>query len=187
MHADNACWTCSPQRVSMSSVRSSSRERGVARRDVLGLLAGAGLASAAADDETLWKENVAWYRRQPDSVTDLRAAYAEHLKRGGTPEEEATERLRVIDRLVRERREELQPAFFDRTYSTATPRFNTEPNALLAETVRDLKPGRALDVHMGQGRNAVYLATKGWEVTGFDFSEGGVAAARRAAEKAGVA
>ena len=40
---------------------------------------------------------------------------------------------------------------------------------------------------MGQGRNAVYLASKGWDVTGFDFSDEGVAAARRAAAKAGVA
>ncbi len=155
------------------------------RRNVFGVLASAALVSAA-DDETTWIDYVAWYRRQPDTVTDLRGAYSEHLKRAGMPEAEASERLRVIDRLVRERREELQPAFFDRTYSNATPRFNPEPNALLVETVRELKPGRALDIHMGQGRNAVYLASKGWEVTGFDFSEEGVSAARRAAAKAGV-
>jgi len=37
---------------------------------------------------------------------------------------------------------------------------------------------------MGQGRNAVFLASKGWAVTGFDYSAEGIAAARRAAGKA---
>jgi SAM-dependent methyltransferase len=157
----------------------------VLRRNFFSVFAAATI-SAAADQETIWNDYVAWYRKQPDTVSDLHAAYAEHMKRAGIPEAEAAGRLRVIDRLVRERRAELQPAFFDRTYSTSTPRFNTEPNALLVATVRDLKPGRALDVHMGQGRNAVYLAWKGWDVTGFDFSAEGVAAARRAAAKAGV-
>jgi SAM-dependent methyltransferase len=39
---------------------------------------------------------------------------------------------------------------------------------------------------MGQGRNAVYLAARGWRVTGFDYSEEGVQSARRAAREAGV-
>jgi 2-polyprenyl-3-methyl-5-hydroxy-6-metoxy-1,4-benzoquinol methylase len=49
-----------------------------------------------------------------------------------------------------------------------------------------VKPGRALDVAMGQGRNAVYLAGQGWDVTGYDISETGLSAARAAAGKAGV-
>lgn len=39
---------------------------------------------------------------------------------------------------------------------------------------------------MGQGRNALYLAKTGWEVTGFDISSKGLAAARAAAEREGV-
>lgn len=156
------------------------------RRHALGYLAAFGLAWGATDEETIWKEYLAWYRRQPDTVSDLRQAYLDHLKRSGLNASEAAERARVVDRLSRDRREQLQPAFFDRTYSTPTPRFNAGPNALLVETVRDLKPGRALDIDMGQGRNAVFLASKGWEVTGFDYSAEGIAAARRAAEKAGV-
>ncbi|OEV36409.1 methyltransferase [Kitasatospora aureofaciens] len=31
-------------------------------------------------------------------------------------------------------------------------------------------PGRALDLATGEGRNAIWLATQGWEVTGLDFS-----------------
>ncbi len=34
--------------------------------------------------------------------------------------------------------------------------------------LKRLEPGKALDVGMGQGRNAIYLAQQGWDVTGFD-------------------
>jgi 2-polyprenyl-3-methyl-5-hydroxy-6-metoxy-1,4-benzoquinol methylase len=51
---------------------------------------------------------------------------------------------------------------------------------------RHRNTGRALDVHTGQGRNAVNLASKGWLVTRFDFSAEGVRAARDAAKKAFV-
>lgn len=59
--------------------------------------------------------------------------------------------------------------------------FNKEPNHLLVETVAKLRPGSALDVAMGQGRNALYLASRGWKVTGVDFSDEGVRLARDAA------
>lgn len=49
--------------------------------------------------------------------------------------------------------------------------FNHEPNAFLVDMVKGMKPGKALDVAMGAGRNAVYLAKLGWDVTGFDNSE----------------
>jgi SAM-dependent methyltransferase len=87
---------------------------------------------------------------------------------------------------MKERKDEWQPIFFDKTYSGAKPRFNPEPNAFLVEVAGALNPGRALDIHMGQGRNAVYLAKKGWDVTGFDFSPVAVAAAHKMAGAAGV-
>src|SRR5258708_5913914 len=49
--------------------------------------------------------------------------------------------------------------------------YNPEPNEFLVEMVRARKPGFALDVAMGQGRNALYLASKGWRVTGIDISD----------------
>jgi 2-polyprenyl-3-methyl-5-hydroxy-6-metoxy-1,4-benzoquinol methylase len=52
--------------------------------------------------------------------------------------------------------------------------------------VKGLKAGTALDGGMGQGRNAVYLATQGWTVTGFDVSGQAVKAASANAAKAGV-
>lgn len=154
------------------------------RRELLGCLAGC-FAPPGADQERIWSEYVAWYRRQPIGASGLAASYFDHLRRSGVGEGDARERARLVERLTAERRQELHAAFFDRTYA-GDPRFNPKPNALLVEAVRDLKPARALDIHMGQGRNAVFLASKGWEVTGFDFSAEGVRAAREAAAKAGV-
>jgi SAM-dependent methyltransferase len=68
----------------------------------------------------------------------------------------------------------------------AGTRFNPNANALLADAVKGVKPGKALDVGMGQGRNAVYLAKHGWDVTGMDPAEVGLAIARRSALEAKV-
>jgi SAM-dependent methyltransferase len=59
-------------------------------------------------------------------------------------------------------------------------------NRFLAETVKDRKPGKALDIGMGQGRNSLFLAALGWEVTGFDISEVGVKQAKAEAQKRGL-
>jgi SAM-dependent methyltransferase len=63
------------------------------------------------------------------------------------------------------------------------PEFNLEPNAFLVDFARSLPAGDALDVGMGQGRNAIFLASQGWNVTGFDVSQVGVTQARESAEK----
>ena len=76
--------------------------------------------------------------------------------------------------------------YWDRAYSDPSLVFNTTPNAFLMEVVKGLKPGRALDIGMGQGRNSVYLAKLGWDVTGFDISERGMELARKSAAAAGV-
>ena len=49
-----------------------------------------------------------------------------------------------------------------------------------------LKPGTALDAAMGQGQNAIYLASKGWQVTGFDIAEKGLELAQAEAERRGL-
>jgi 2-polyprenyl-3-methyl-5-hydroxy-6-metoxy-1,4-benzoquinol methylase len=77
-------------------------------------------------------------------------------------------------------------ARFDKIYTSPTPVFRTEPSAFVVKMAEGLKPGKALDVAMGQGRNSVFLAQKGWEVTGYDVSEQGLTIARGNAEKAGV-
>lgn len=75
--------------------------------------------------------------------------------------------------------------FYDGIYSKP-PKFQTAPSALLVEAVRNRVPGKALDVGMGQGRNSIYLARQGWDVTGFDVSRAGLAEAGRLSASAGV-
>ncbi len=49
--------------------------------------------------------------------------------------------------------------------------FKRNPNSLLIQAVKGRQPGKALDVGMGEGRNAIYLAKQGWKVTGIDRAE----------------
>ena len=50
--------------------------------------------------------------------------------------------------------------------------------------IAGVKPGRSLDVGMGQGRNTIYLAQQGWDSVGFDPADRAVAAARGTGEAA---
>ncbi len=81
---------------------------------------------------------------------------------------------------------QLEVERWNRILTAEQPRFNTNPNAFLVEMSKGRKPGRALDVGMGQGRNAIWLAQQGWDVTGFDPADRAVALARANAVKAGV-
>ena len=62
----------------------------------------------------------------------------------------------------------------------------TTPSAFLIAETEALPPGRALDVACGAGRNAVWLARRGWRVTGVDFSEVALRVARDLAAGSGV-
>jgi SAM-dependent methyltransferase len=64
--------------------------------------------------------------------------------------------------------------------------FGAEPNRFLVSEVEELPPGRALDVACGSGRNAVWLAFRGWTVTGVDFSDVALEQARELAAERGV-
>lgn len=72
-------------------------------------------------------------------------------------------------------------------YSRPDSVVNPYPNRFLADVVQGVKPGRALDIGMGQGRNAVYLASQGWDVTGVDISEKGLDLAKEQAKRHNVA
>jgi SAM-dependent methyltransferase len=61
--------------------------------------------------------------------------------------------------------------------------FEKAPNKLLAVTIETLAPGTALDLMCGQGRNALYEASRGWRTTGIDYSAVGIDQARRAASE----
>lgn len=61
-----------------------------------------------------------------------------------------------------------------------------EPSRFLLEAAGDLAPGRALDLACGAGRNATWLAERGWHVTAVDFSPVALSAARALAAERGV-
>ncbi len=67
-------------------------------------------------------------------------------------------------------------------YSKAELVWSAEPNQHFSAQVADLAPGRALDLGTGEGRNAIWLAERGWEVTGVDFSAVAIRKARALAE-----
>ena len=62
-----------------------------------------------------------------------------------------------------------------------------DPNRFLAAEAAGLAPGRALDLACGAGRNAVWLAERGWRVTAVDFSPVALVRARALADARGVA
>ena len=75
---------------------------------------------------------------------------------------------------------------WDRRYREKALVWSAEPNRFLVEEVAELAPGRALDLGAGEGRNAVWLAERGWRVTAVDFSEVALEKARRIAAERGV-
>jgi SAM-dependent methyltransferase len=126
-----------------------------------------------------------WITMQPKDQqggTDVEARYGEYLKSRGFSETDAKAQIEIVEK--QGARAEIER--WNRVLTAENPSFNTQPNAFLVEMAKGRKPGTALDVGMGQGRNAIWLAQQGWEVTGFDPADKAVALARERAAKLGV-
>src|SRR5437879_4598489 len=78
------------------------------------------------------------------------------------------------------------PQHWDARYRSENHRAETEPAPLLCELLPFLAHGRALDLAMGGGRNAVFLAANGWHVTGVDSSRIALENAAALAEARGL-
>jgi SAM-dependent methyltransferase len=73
--------------------------------------------------------------------------------------------------------------FWDQRYDVEEYVYGKEPNAFFKDQLDALHPGKILLPGEGEGRNAVYAAKRGWEVTAFDVSiEGKKKALRLASE-----
>jgi SAM-dependent methyltransferase len=68
----------------------------------------------------------------------------------------------------------MDAAGWDERYRASASVWGAEPNRWVAQEVTDLAPGVALDLACGEGRNAVWLAGRGWQVHAVDFSRVGL-------------
>lgn len=75
---------------------------------------------------------------------------------------------------------------WDDRYSGDELVWTSTPNQFLVAEAGGLRPERAVDLACGEGRNSIWLAEQGWEVTGIDFSPVGLAKAKRFADLWGV-
>lgn len=75
-------------------------------------------------------------------------------------------------------------SMWDKRYSEEGFAYGEGPNDFLAKHYSRIKPnGNVLCIAEGEGRNALFLARKGFKVTAVDFSEVGMSKAKKIAEK----
>ncbi len=80
-------------------------------------------------------------------------------------------------------------SYYDQRYDTDGYYWGLIPNHLCYEILRlkpPVKPYKVLDIGCGEGKDAVFLARNGYEVTAFDLSEQGLSKARELASNFGV-
>jgi SAM-dependent methyltransferase len=141
-------------------------------------------ATIQSSDAQIYETFRAWVNGlSPDAQAgDPLGAYQKVLAGQGLPAPEIDRQIRLIG----EQGQRLEIERWNKILTSPTAAFNRKPNAFLVEMVRGVTPGRALDVGMGQGRNAIYLAQQGWTVTGFDPADKAVALAEEEARRLGV-
>lgn len=77
-------------------------------------------------------------------------------------------------------------ARWNKRYAEAELVWSAGPNTLLAEELAGMPPGTALDAACGEGRNALWLAEQGWQVTAMDFSDVAIEKGRAIARRRGL-
>ena len=88
--------------------------------------------------------------------------------------------------MLRTEHDALETDYYSRYYVDSNSNFNRAPNGFLKQMVEGHPPGVVLDYGMGEGRNAIYLASLGWQVWGFDPADAGVALAQKRAKELGL-
>lgn len=64
--------------------------------------------------------------------------------------------------------------------------WSAAPNGFVVAELADLPPGRGVDLGAGEGRNALWLASRGWVMTAVDFSAVAIATGTRVAAECGI-
>lgn len=145
-------------------------------------------------DKLLITSTVSVTGEKPEIITETYALEGEKLVSVGTLK--GTTMRRVYTRAVGQPGQSAQKPSptpvdprerWNNEYASGIPSLrNAAPSEFLAGVIKGRKPGTALDLGIGQGRNAIFLASSGWEVTGIDISDVAVAQARKNAEQQGV-
>ncbi|MFA4927606.1 MAG: class I SAM-dependent methyltransferase [Patulibacter sp.] len=78
------------------------------------------------------------------------------------------------------------PATFWERFYEDRDRWSGKPNPALVDEADGLTPGTALDLGCGQGADAIWLASKGWDVTAVDISANALERSAEHAREAGV-
>jgi predicted O-methyltransferase YrrM len=153
------------------------------------LAAGSGRAAAQSAGAPAEQQIYDRYREWTSGVpvgqrgADMLVLYRQHLQKQGVPPAEIDRQIGIIERHGRRLEAERWNTFF----TAERPRFNVMPNAFLVQVAERRQPGTALDVGMGQGRNSLWLARQGWQVTGFDPAVQALAIAQQNAAALGLA
>jgi len=162
----------------------------ITRRSLPLLLSPWILRGQAASPDVTWSRFISWLQTQTQikgGVPGVMSAYKEKLLADGMSRAEAE--AVVASFQVRARTDpDFQRATFNRIYSRSEDNASRtiQPNAFVAEVIADLRPGKALDLGMGLGRNTIFLAQKGWDATGIDLAEVGVTKAQERARGLGI-
>lgn len=107
----------------------------------------------------------------------------------GIPEGEIRTHLtlsRSNDMFETEERMESEQRRWDERFKGKDFTFGKKPNPFLKKHIHLLPRGKALDLASGEGRNAVFLAQKGFDVDAVDFSEVGLKKTKKLAQELGV-
>src|SRR3954451_11756976 len=72
---------------------------------------------------------------------------------------------------------------WDERYAASELIWSATPNRFVEAELASLPPGRAVDLAAGEGRNALWLADRGWQVTAVDFSLAGLDKGRALQER----
>jgi 2-polyprenyl-3-methyl-5-hydroxy-6-metoxy-1,4-benzoquinol methylase len=147
---------------------------------LLAMLVG-GTPGAQSEGKAAWEAFAQWRKVSANAhltYSDAIREYRQKLRSHGLTAEAADRTIRLIEAYE-------EAELYNRVYSEP-PQYNTKPNQLLVDAIEGLEPGKALDVGMGQGRNSIHLARKGWSVTGFDVASVGLEKAREQAASLGL-
>lgn len=72
---------------------------------------------------------------------------------------------------------------WDEKYRAADRLWSVEPNVFVADRLGSHRAGTGLDLASGEGRNAIWLAAQGWDMTAVDFSQTAVERGRQVSDE----